>query len=59
MATLAELNVRADALKNVRLAAWLNKRSSSVLASWHQRFVVLSGNFLFVYGNTNVRGVPG
>jgi hypothetical protein len=55
MATLAELSVRAEELKNVRLAAWLSKRSGSWPNGWHQRFTVLSSNFLYIYGNTNVR----
>ena len=44
-----ELNLAPGELTSVRLAAWLSKRSSGVLGGWSQRYVVLAGNFLYVY----------
>jgi PH domain len=36
-------------LKSVRLGGTLMKRSGAVMHPWHKRYVVLSGNFLFLY----------
>jgi hypothetical protein len=54
MAALEELNMKADELKNIRIADWLSKRSSAFPFGWHQRYVVLSGNFLFIYSAVTV-----
>jgi len=36
-------------LKSVRLASYLYKRSGAFPYGWNSRYVVLSGNFLFLY----------
>jgi hypothetical protein len=37
-----------SALKNVRIAATLLKRSSAFPRAWRSRYVVLSANFVFI-----------
>lgn len=44
-----ELQLHPSQLANTRLAAVLVKRSSAFPYSWNQRWVSLSGNFIFVY----------
>jgi hypothetical protein len=44
-----ETLLKAEDLKNVRMAAWLSKRSSSFPHGWAQRYVVLSANLLYIY----------
>jgi hypothetical protein len=44
-----ETLLKAEELKNVRMAAWLSKRSSSFPHGWAQRYVVLSANLLYIY----------
>lgn len=49
MATMEELLLRPEDLKNVRVASLLDKRSGRFPRPWRSRYVVLSSNFLFVY----------
>ena len=46
---MEELNLRPDELKNVRMAAFLDKYSRAFPHMWRQRYCVLSGNFFFIY----------
>jgi hypothetical protein len=51
---MEELMIKPGDLRNVRLADYLGKRSSAFPRGWNIRYVVLSGNFLFVYINPSV-----
>ncbi len=51
MATMDELSLKSGDLRNVRLADYLGKRSGAFPFGWSMRYVVLSGNFLFVYSS--------
>lgn len=44
-----ELQVAPRDLKSVRVAGYLQKRSGAFPYGFHSRYVVLSGNFLFLY----------
>lgn len=44
-----EMLVKPEELKNVRVAAFLDKRQRGFPHSWRQRYCVLSGNFIFIY----------
>ena len=44
-----ELKLRAEELKNVRVAGTLAKKSSSFPYGWSNRYCVLSGNFVLIY----------
>jgi hypothetical protein len=48
------LSLKPDDLRSVRLANDLEKRSSSWPYSWSKRFIVLSANFVFVFGSSKV-----
>lgn len=51
-----ELRQRPSELRNVRLAAPLSVLEKGACGrAWRPRFVVLSGNFLFVYERESVR----
>lgn len=47
---MEELALRPEELKNVRVAAFLDKRARAFPHGWRARYCVLAGNFLFVYG---------
>ena len=49
------LTLKPDDLRSVRIANDLDKRSSAWPYGWGTRFVVLSANFVFVYGRKDVR----
>ncbi len=55
MATVDELVLKPGDLRNVRLADYLGKRSGAFPHSWSLRYVVLAGNFLFVFATPQVR----
>jgi hypothetical protein len=48
------LSLKPDDLRSVRLANDLEKRSSAWPYSWSKRFIVLSANFVFVFGSSKV-----
>jgi len=48
------LSLKPDDLRSVRLANDLDKRSSAWPYSWSKRFIVLSANFVFVFGSSKV-----
>lgn len=48
-AQMEELALQPEELKNVRVAAFLDKRARSFPHGWRPRYCVLAGNFLFIY----------
>lgn len=46
---MQELLQKPTDLRNVRLAGYMRKKSSSFPGGWGKRYVVLSANFLYVF----------